>query len=72
MSDKDVARIKHEGAKKALYEACANALHAAKISCEFAPRDGFKDAKNQIEQAKRNLQAAEEFLDAAKERARDR
>ena len=66
MSDTDIERMKNIGAKKELLNACSASLWQAKICCDEASKNCYKDALLQISEAQRYLQSAEEFCTAAR------
>lgn len=61
MTDKALTEIKKSALAKALLDQAGNALRRAKRSVEEADKDSFKNFQAKIEEARKDLEEAEQL-----------
>ena len=61
MTDRKLNEIKKEGLEKALLEQATNALWRSRKHLEDASKDGFQNFQKEIEQARKELDDAQQL-----------
>ncbi len=61
MNERELNEIKKHGLEKALLDHAGNALWRAKKNIEDASKENFKDFQAQVEQARKELDDAEQL-----------